>query len=247
MASARWHVRVIVLLGGLLLGCRADPPPPPATPSPQASPPPHAAQNLALGLGEPRKPEPFTIEQRLLDAVRRNDRPTIERALARSASLGARDDIGRGVVLLAVLDAQDLDLVRWLHGKGAALDEPDHGGRNALSYAAETGQTEVARYLLDHGTLVDRRDVQQRTPLFNAALGNHTEIVALLLERGADPNARDQFGDTPLIVACAKGSGTAASQLLAHGADPSLRDQEGRTAYERSAPGTCSPPVAPEA
>jgi ankyrin repeat protein len=233
---------MIALLCGLVLGCRADPPPV-ATPAPAASPAPHAAQNLALGLGEPRRPEPFTIEQRLLDAVRRNDRPTIERALERGAPLGARDDIGRGVVLLAVLDAQNLDLVRWLRAKGAAVDEPDAGGRNALSFAAETGQTEVARFLLDQGSLVERRDVQQRTALFNAALGNHTEIVALLLDRGADPNARDQFGDTPLIVACAKGSGPAAALLLARGADASLRDQEGRTAYDRSAPGACVPPA----
>jgi ankyrin repeat protein len=238
------HAGLIALACGLAFGCRSEPPPAAAAPTPVASASaPHAAQNLALGLGEPRRPEPFTIEQRLLDAVRRNDRPTIERALERGAPLGARDDIGRGVVLLAVLDAQNLDLVRWLHAQGAALDEPDHGGRNALSFAAETGQTEVARYLLDQGTLVDRRDVQQRTALFNAALGNHAEIVALLLARGADPNARDQFADTPLIVACAKGNAPVATLLLAHGADPSLRDQEGRTAYERSAPGACPPPA----
>ncbi|MDX2166637.1 MAG: ankyrin repeat domain-containing protein [Deltaproteobacteria bacterium] len=227
----------------LLVGCRGEPPPA-ATPTPLAAAP-HAAQNLALGLGEPRKPEPFTIEQRLLDAVRRGDRPTIARALELGAPLGARDDIGRGVVLLAVLEAQDRELVRWLHDRGAAVDEPDTGGRTALSFAAATGQLEVVRFLLDQGALVDRRDVQQRTALFHAALGNQPETVALLLVRGADPNAKDQFADTPLIVACAKGNTPVATVLLAHGADPALRDQEGRTAYDRSAPGACTPPATP--
>src|SRR5690606_6995583 len=38
-------------------------------------------QNLAMGTGEPRAPEVFTRERRLLDAVQRGDRATIERAL----------------------------------------------------------------------------------------------------------------------------------------------------------------------
>jgi ankyrin repeat protein len=191
-----------------------------------------------LGLGEPRKPEPFTIEQRLLDAVRRDDRPTAERALARGAPIGARDDIGRGVVLLAVLDAHDLDLARWLHGRGAAVDEADNGGRTPLSYAAADGRADIVTWLLEQKAAVDRRDVQQRTPLFHAALGDHPDVIAVLIARGADANARDQWQDTPLIVACAKGNAGAATFLLQHGADPALKDQEGRTARERAAPGT---------
>jgi hypothetical protein len=191
-----------------------------------------------LGLGEPRAPEPFTVEQRLLDAVRRGDRTTVERALQRGAPIGARDDIGRGVVLLAVLDAHDLELARWLHGKGAAIDEADNGGRTPLSYAAADGRADIVAWLLAAGAAADRRDVQQRTPLFHAALGDHPEVIALLVARGADVNSRDQWQDTPLIVACAKGNAAAAAYLLQHGADPALKDQEGRAARERAAPGT---------
>ena len=216
----------------------AAPPPTPPTPVAATTPNPAGPSHHTLGLGEPRKAEPFTIEQRLLDAVRRDDRPTVERALARGAPIGARDDIGRGVVLLAVLDANDLDLARWLHGRGAAVDEADNGGRAPLSYAAAAGQNATVTWLLEQGAVVDRRDAQQRTPLFHAALGNFPAVIAVLVARGADPNARDQWQDTPLIVACAKGNGDAAAFLLAHGADPALKDQEGRTARERAAPGT---------
>jgi ankyrin repeat protein len=191
-----------------------------------------------MGTGEARRPEPFTIDQRLLDGVRRGDRPTVERALALGAPLAAKDDIGRTTVLLAVLDAQDLDLVRWLHGKGAALDEPDNGGRRAMSYAAESGRLDIVRYLAENGAAVDHGDVQRRTPLFHAVLGGHRDVIAFLLDRGASLDARDQFGDTPLIVACAKGDGETAKLLLERGADASLKDQEGRTARERAAPGT---------
>ena len=209
----------------------------PAQESRASRPAPPAGRNLAMGTGEPREPEPFTLEQRLLDAVRRDDRATVERALARGAPLAAKDDLGRTPVLLATKDTGDFDFVRWLHGRGAAIDEPDVEGRTALSFAAEAGALTIARYLVENGAAVDRRDTQQRTPLFHAALGDHHDVVLFFIERGADPNARDQFGDTPLIAACAKGNAATAALLLKRGADPSLKDQEGRTARERSAPG----------
>jgi ankyrin repeat protein len=199
---------------------------------------PAAPRGPALGIGEARAPQPFTIEQRLLDAVRRDDRATVKRALERGATVHAKDDLGRTTVLLATKDVGDLDLIRWLRARGAALDEPDVGGRTALSFAAEAGRLDIVRYLVENGAVVDRRDREQRTALFHAALGNHPDVIAFLADRGADVNARDQWQDTPLIVACAKGNAAAASLLLARGADPSLRDQEGRTARDRSAPGT---------
>lgn len=194
--------------------------------------------NRALGLGEVRDPEPFTLDQRLLDAVRRNDRPTIERALELGAKLGAKDDLGRSTLFLAAMDAQSVDLVRWFHEKGVAIDEADVSSRTPLSFAADIGKLEIVRYLVEHGAAVDSRDVQQRTPLLHAAGADHPDVIAYLVDEGADRNARDHFGDTPLIVACAKGNAAAATMLLQKGADASIRDQEGRTAKERSAPGT---------
>lgn len=194
-------------------------------------------RNLAMGTGEPRETQPFTLEQRLRDAVERNDRPTVEKALERGADLQAKDDLGRSVVLLATHFAGDLDLVKFLHTRGAPVDVPDVNGRTALSFAAEDGRLDLVRWLVEQGAEVDRRDGAQRTPLFHAALGARDDVIAFLAERGAVVDARDQFGDTPLMVACAKSHGTTAALLLARGADPTLQDQEGRTASERSAPG----------
>jgi ankyrin repeat protein len=201
-------------------------------PGPSAGP----VVNRALGLGEVRNPEPFTMEQRLLDGVSRNDRPTIERALELGANVKAKDDLGRSTLLLAVMDARSLELVRWLHGKGVPIDEPDVSGRTPLGFAADRGDFEIVRYLIEQGAKVDHRDVQQRTPLMHAAGADHPAIIAFLIEHGADVNVRDQFGDTPLIAACAKGNAKSATVLLEKGADTTLKDQEGRTAKERSAP-----------
>jgi hypothetical protein len=230
--------RGVLLLLALVASCDAGPAVTPVSGTPRPSRTRPSLHGLPLGIGEPRKPQPFTIEQRLLYAVSHDDRVMAERALEHGAKVTAKDDIGRTTVLLAVLDAGDLDLVRWLHAKGAALDEPDLGGRTALSFAAAAGRLDIVRYLIENGAAVDRADVQRRTPLFHAALDDHRDVVAFLLDRGANMNVHDQFGDTPLIVACAKGYGDMAALLLQRGADPALKDQEGRTARERAAAGT---------
>ena len=231
----------ITLAAGLLLltACDSGTPRPTSTVTPTGVVSTAAApRGGAPGIGEAREPQPFTLDQRLLDAVSRGDRATLERALERGGRVDAKDDLGRSTVLLAVLDAGDLELVEFLRSKGAALDEPDTGGRSALSVAAQNGRLDIVRYLVANGAQVDRRDVQQRTPLFDAALADHADIVDFLHERGADINARDQFGDTPLIVACAKGNSATAALLLERGADATTKDQEGRTARDRAAPGT---------
>lgn len=196
------------------------------------------AVNRAMGIGEARNPEPFTLDQRLLDATSRNDRPTIDKALELGAKIQAKDDLGRSTLFRAVMDAGSLDLVRWLHEKGVPVDDADVSGRTPLSFAADYGYLEIVRYLVAQGAAIDRRDVQQRTPLMHAAGGDHPDIIELLAEHGADINTRDQFGDTPLIAACAKGNASSAALLLQRGADTTIQDQEGRTAKERSAPDT---------
>ena len=196
------------------------------------------AVNRALGLGEARNPEPFTLEQRLLDGASRNDRATVERALALGAKLGAKDELGRDALFRAVMDAQSLEMTRWLHEKGLPVDDADVADRTPLSFAADFGLLDIVKYLVAEGAVVDRLDNQKRTPLLHAAGGDRPDVIAFLVEKGADRNARDHFGDTPLIVACAKGNVAAAAQLLRLGVDTTIRDQEGRTAKERSAPET---------
>ena len=136
----------------------------------------------------------------------------------------------------AVMDAGDLELVRWLHEKGVPVDDGDVSQRTPLSFAADYGKLPIVQYLLQNGADIDARDVQQRTPLAHAAGSGHPNVIAFLADHGADVNVRDQFGDTPLIVACAKGNAQAATILLRRGADEMLKDQAGRTAKERSAP-----------
>ncbi|HEB89027.1 MAG TPA: hypothetical protein ENI85_05610 [Deltaproteobacteria bacterium] len=205
----------------------------PAVPTPEL----RDGPNLVMGTGTPREPRPFTREQRLLDAVRRGDRAVVERALELGVPVETADDMARSALLLAVRDAGDRDLVRFLHERGAAIDRADADGRTPLSFAASAGRLDLARYLVAQGASVDRADRRGRTPLFHAVLANQIRLVSYLIDQGADVDVRDRYGDTPLMLACAKGFDAMARLLLAHGADPLVRDQEGRTARDRAAPG----------
>jgi ankyrin repeat protein len=188
-----------------------------------------------LGVGEPRAPERFTLELRFLQAARDGDRKSLEFALARGVAPNTKDDLGRNALLLATHDAGSLELVELLHARGAALDEPDIGGRAAVSWAAADGRLEILRWLAERGAALDRPDVEGRTPLFHAVTTEQQGAVEFLLDRGADANAADRYGDTPLMTACAKGYDALAELLLRRGADPSLRNQEGRSAADRAA------------
>jgi hypothetical protein len=194
-------------------------------------------RNRIMGTGEAPAPQPFTREQRLLEAAREGDRATVERALELGVPVESADDLGRSALLLAARDAGDLELVRFLHERGAEIDRPDADGRTPLSFAAAAGRLELVRYLAREGAAVDSKDDRDRTPLFHAVLFDRRETVAWLLEHGAEVDVADRFGDTPLMMACAKDHAEMARLLLAHGADARARDQEGRTAADRAAPG----------
>lgn len=197
---------------------------------------PEPGSGNALGIGEPRAPERFTLELRFLQAARDGDRKMVEVTLARGVAIDTKDDLGRNALLLATHDAGDLALVRWLAERGASIDLPDVGGRAPVSWAAADGRIEILRWLADEGAVVDRPDVEKRTPLFHAVTTEQLDAVELLLARGASPNAADRYGDTPLMMACSKGYDALAQLLLERGADPSLRNQEGRSAADRTAP-----------
>jgi ankyrin repeat protein len=67
---------------------------------------------------------------------------------------------------------------------GSACDIKDNGGRTALSYACENGNTEIVRILMTKACDLVTPDNFNATPLKYACSKGHTEIVSLLLEAG---------------------------------------------------------------
>src|SRR4051794_23273071 len=76
----------------------------------------------------------------------------------------------------------DIPTLRRLIAEGGDLDQTDHTGYSALTYAACAGQTQAALTLLDAGADPAVRESNDtfHTPLTIAAFNGHFEMVKLL-------------------------------------------------------------------
>jgi ankyrin repeat protein len=130
--------------------------------------------------------------------------PRPETPLAQAAAEGRSDEVDR---LLAA---------------GAQVDERDHTGFTALTWAARRGEIEAVRLLLAAGANPNLRDgyVNGWSPLMHALHKGQVPVVRTLLAAGADPNLAGNRGFTPLLMAAGYGNVEAVAVLLAAGADP---------------------------
>src|SRR5258706_4259760 len=124
---------------------------------------------------------------------------------AASFLLEAGADVGQDRICCTPLHQAALlgqmEVVRSLLDKGAAIEATDGDGQTPLFAAAGLGHEAVAEALLERGASVRVRDRAGRTALHWAVASGSEEMAALLLAYGADPNARDVSGNTPLALA----------------------------------------------
>ena len=180
---------------------------------------------------------PMSPDERLLDGLNLQDREEIELALASGASANAAEPYCQRTALMVAASTGDVEYLRTLLEKGAALHARDRLGMTALAHAAYWGGnrgTEVMCELIKAGAAVTDRDCDGRTPLALASINGREEIVALLLGKGANVEDADADGATPLMLAAASGRTTPSLMILLieAGADPMRTDKEGRSAFD---------------
>ncbi|XP_076304904.1 death-associated protein kinase 1-like isoform X2 [Tachypleus tridentatus] len=122
-----------------------------------------------------------------------------------------------------------LEILRFLHSKGAELECLDTHGDNAITWAAREGHIQVIKYLLEQGVVVDTQNKAGQTALHVAALYNRGETILLLCKYGWNTNAQNKEGETPLHCAALRGNLEAARCLLSAGAQIDLVDKNGST------------------
>jgi glutaminase len=74
----------------------------------------------------------------------------------------------------------DLQRVRQVAARGAALSAADYDERTALHLAASEGHVDVIRYLAAHGAMCGAKDRLGNTPLDDARRGGHVAAAAVL-------------------------------------------------------------------
>lgn len=168
-------------------------------------------------------------DNRLVDAVRGDNRAAVETMLASGADVNAREPDGSTALGWAAMRS-NVEIAKLLLAKGADPNLTNELGIGPLSLAIRNGATELAGLLLEHGADPNLARENGETPLMTAARLGQVEVMRLLLERGADPNAREKkFLQTPLMWAV--GNPDAVRLLLEHGADPKLKTKSWEVEY----------------
>ena len=122
----------------------------------------------------------------------------------------------------------ELDVVKLLLEKGAAVNQMDEFGQAPLFLAAGEGHRDVVELLLAKGAAVNQTGVEGRSPLLLASERGHRDVVELLLAKGAAVNlTEDTLGWSSLFVAAEKGHRDVVELLLAKGAAVNQVDQDG--------------------
>jgi ankyrin repeat protein len=133
---------------------------------------------------------------------------------------GADANILRGGALILVESASqgNLEVVKLLVEKGAAVDAVDSEGCTALQKASVRGHISVATYLLDHGADINHADQTGLTSIFLAVDSRFAKLVQLLIDRGADLHRATTDGRAPIHISWDDAETTRV--LMENGADP---------------------------
>jgi len=125
----------------------------------------------------------------------------------------------------------DISVVRTTISNSGNLNIRDVKGRTALTYAAESGNSEAVKLLLDAGASPDVNDFMGIAPL-HYSVKSALEITRLLVDAGADVDIRNSGGVTPLMQAAGQGRRDIVKLLLSAGARVDYKDYQGNTAED---------------
>lgn len=160
--------------------------------------------------------DPPNLSPEFFATLRGGEVRPLRQALARGASISARDAQGNTPLILSAAYG-DISTLKLLLDRGAEINATNKAGATALLRAG--GDFGKIKLLVERGAQVNVRSALGHTPLMVAARSaNSHQAVAFLLAHGADVNAMNIDGATPLMAAVAGGDEQTVELLLKQGA-----------------------------
>nr|WP_204745187.1 ankyrin repeat domain-containing protein [Glycomyces paridis] len=177
----------------------------------------------------------------LLEAAGAGDAASVTALLDRGARIEARNEDGRGPLMLAAL-ADRVEAATVLVERGADPDATDDLGDTPWVTCGVTGSVAMMRVIWEAGPDLTVPNRRGGSPLHPASERGHADYVREVLATTGIESVIDRVnynGWTALLEAVALGDGGEPHQeitamLLDVGADASLRDRNGRTALDHA-------------
>jgi uncharacterized protein len=142
----------------------------------------------------------------------------------------ARTSMGETPLHYLAVENQ-LEAVRALVARGAAIDTISEVHGTPILEAAQLGHVEMVKYLLSVGANISIPNQDEPTLIGGVRSGN-PDIVQDLINAGADVNARNSLSETPLHVASEKNDICIVKLLVEAGADVAARALFDETALD---------------
>jgi uncharacterized protein len=175
----------------------------------------------------------YAQEPELHRAAKSGDLDGVNRLIANSADLEARDPDGQTALLVAVANNQ-IDIAKALMAAGANINAQAANADTPWLLAGASGRTEIIEAMIPLGPDLTIRNRFGGNALIPACERAHVETIKLLLTTKIDVNHVNNLGWTCLLEIVILGDGgprhqEAARLVLAEGADPNLADKNGVT------------------
>lgn len=170
-----------------------------------------------------RAATPPIIDDRLPEAVQRNDRAAVQSLLLQHVSVDSAEGDGTTALHWAAYN-DNLPLAKMLLAAHADVHVTTRlEAITPLMMACTNGSAPMIDLLLAHGASANETNSLGTTALMLAAASGNAAAVQTLLDHGADPNATEKtHGQTALDFAANFNRSEVISLLIAHHADPNV-------------------------